>query len=1150
MFNYDFHALLEPLEFEGLVCDVVQQREGIFLETYKEGRDMGIDGSYTDRDSKKTIVQAKRYQDFNKLYYNLEHLELPKVRKLNPDRYILGVSIDFGLGQKEKILALFGEYISSKDDILSTRNINRLLNEPTYHWIVQAYPNLWVPSISIFKKVLHETVHRALYKESAEELKEAIKESKSFVPTRIYREALHKWSQNNVIILSGEPGVGKTSMAYLMALAYLQPKELDGFVWANSIDDVRIMFEDDKKQVIILDDFWGSIFHEEHRHRNEENGLNKLIRRIVQSEGKQRLILTTREYVLQQGLQKHPGLKDTLDQHSIICTMEEYGEGEKASILFRHLYTSKLRYEYVSTIFLQYKEIILHQNYNPRVIVTFLDKRPEDDCSPEEYFEQLCDYFDNPGSFWEDIFEELSPEAQIVAMLLLISSTPMRLADMQSCYVGYIHNSSDPTKVMNLSKCIAELEKTLIKSFYSDEEEEILLKFNMPAVQDFVHSFITQNSEQYIPLILQCCAFYNQLQFLLENYSEHCSEKLVSLIEQRCILHYHDYEYSFMEYDGSWNWEVDTDFFNQREELHRFFHLLRSSDPKRHPTLFRFLETKINDYCLSMNRGELESKYADLHNLPDIIIRCIKKGMTFNGKDIIAKYYESAFSLFHYSAMKKFQEVFSEEYDAFHTTYFHKLKNGMKNNILSEIELLQEFSMDLELDILIDAIPDILKEFGLRYTKQFGQKVNSLCGREPAAVTQKKKVAQKPSHDYIDREEQLYEIVKEDAEQWLFGPSETYLDEEQIVEFILKSNINPAIKAKMNQVLETGSPHHIFNFLQTKESIDLLFASLFDFDCIFSKQESALSMTMLSYIGQNNRELIKKLVNFCAESFYLFIYQEEPILRLNEFLSSDVYNYYLKNDVSLQEVVYRHVIMRDEQWVRFLHIPLFIFSHAFLWTMASQGDELDELEKYYHELWGDNFYKFKLETRHAFRPEVSIYYANYGVYYFKCYEWERCMHKMFEELNPFHFNKSYVEPMIKKYLDKLENGDDDSKVLNHLFHCRIEFEYNNSGIQQSSGCCISDEISLIENLEIANVLDAYPKLMKKSKFKELQKNKTLCEKKEKVWRILLYKVEDVELLKELGIYAELLNFVKQVECIYTRFMSGDYSQIKEQLSFA
>ena len=387
--NYDFHALLEPLEFQDLVCDIVQLRDGIFLETYKEGRDSGIDGLYTDG-TRKIIVQAKRYQqDFKRLFRELQNSELPKVRKLKPDRYILGVSMDFLPEEKEKIRELFEGYIISTSDILSRKDINRLLREPKYKRIELAYPKLWLPSITVLKKTLKESVHGAAYKESAEELKEAIKASKVFVPTRIYRKALHKWSQNNVIVISGEPGVGKTTMAYLLALAYLQPDNLDGFIWANSIHDVYAMLDDEQKQVIILDDFWGSIFHDDYTRRNDENRLDKLIRRIIESNGNKRLILTTREYILQQGLQQHPALKETLDCYALICTMEEYGEDEKASILFRHLYASNIEYEYVEHLFAKCNWIVNRKNYNPRVLAIFLAKEPDKNCSPQDYYEDF-----------------------------------------------------------------------------------------------------------------------------------------------------------------------------------------------------------------------------------------------------------------------------------------------------------------------------------------------------------------------------------------------------------------------------------------------------------------------------------------------------------------------------------------------------------------------------------------------------------------------------------------------------------------------------------------------------------------------------------------------------------------------------------------
>lgn len=103
--------------------------------------------------------------------------------------------------------------------------------------------------------------------------------AKVFVPTEIYRKALCQWSEKNVIVLSGEPGVGKTTLAYMLALAHLQRKNLNGFVWANSIADVLDMLQDvqdEQKQVFILDDFWDSILHGERLHGHYEKRLERL----------------------------------------------------------------------------------------------------------------------------------------------------------------------------------------------------------------------------------------------------------------------------------------------------------------------------------------------------------------------------------------------------------------------------------------------------------------------------------------------------------------------------------------------------------------------------------------------------------------------------------------------------------------------------------------------------------------------------------------------------------------------------------------------------------------------------------------------------------------------------------------------------------
>ncbi|SHN57265.1 AAA family ATPase [Desulfitobacterium chlororespirans] len=1140
MSNYDFHALLEPLEFQDLVCDIVQLRDNIFLETYKEGQDSGIDGSYTDN-TQKIIVQAKRcQQDFNKLYRGLQHKELPKVKKLNPDRYILGVSMDFNPEQKTKIVELFAGYITNTRDILSRKDINRLLRDPFYEHIQYAYPKLWSPNLAVLEKVLKESVHRAAYKESSEDLKDAIKASKVFAPTRIYRQALREWSQNQVIVISGEPGVGKTTMAYLLALAYLQPDNLAGFIWANSIHDVYAMMDDQQKQVIILDDFWGSIFHDDYTRRNDENRLDKLIRRIIESKGQKRLILTTREYILQQGLQKHPALRETLAQYALICTMEEYGEDEKASILFRHLYASHLDYHYVDYLFAKSSEIVSHRNYNPRVLALFLAWEPDRGCSSQDYYEELCDYFDNPSAFWKSIFVDLSPEAQMVAMLLLISSTPMLLTDMARCYQKYIHDCTKQTTVKNLSETIAELEKTMLKSFYDEEEEAVMLRFSMPAVQDFLYQHLEENGEHYIPLLLQCCTFYNQVQFLLEHLSMKCSRRVADLIVEECILHYQDYGDSYRDYDGSWNWDVDT-FPYEYEHLHRFFHLLRCYNPERHPALGRFLEREIKNYCLTMGSSDPEAQYTDLHNLPDIIGRCSQKGMVFSGKAVIDKYYEEASSIYHYRAMEKFRDVFPEEYGVFYETYFPRIKRNLKDRILSELEFLEEFAMDMQLDRLIDDIPDLLKEFGLRYTKEFGRQVLDLCGREPVPLERRKAAFAKPPHGGMDQEERVLEAVKEDAETWLLGPGETDLEDEQIVEMIAESGLNPELKEELKKTLNTGTPYYIYNFLQTKESVELLLATLETSGDELPERESSLYMMLLSYIGREDLELIKKLINFCTESFIIFMYRDEPVLRVNQFLAEDVYLSYLKHDPEFYDLVFENLLIRDEQWVRFLHIPLFIFCHASIMVMGCNEKELAE---YYQDVWGDNSSKIKYVTKYDWGSQASIGYVDMGTYHFRRYDWEGCMYRLFEELNPFHFNQTYVEPALKRYLDELGDGGDDSKVLKHLALCRMQAEYTEKGVFRSLGCLISDELVMIEHLSIAEFWTELPSQIRRIRLKELQKREKICKKDSDRWRILLYEIKDVFLLKELGVYDDTLRFINEVEGTYLRFLDGNYEPIK------
>jgi hypothetical protein len=103
--NYSFEAL-SANEFETLVRDLLQEELGIVLESFKSGRDEGIDLRYAPVKDKSLVVQCKHYvgSGKTKLIADLEKYESPKVRRLSPRRYIIATSVGLSPSDKDMVL--------------------------------------------------------------------------------------------------------------------------------------------------------------------------------------------------------------------------------------------------------------------------------------------------------------------------------------------------------------------------------------------------------------------------------------------------------------------------------------------------------------------------------------------------------------------------------------------------------------------------------------------------------------------------------------------------------------------------------------------------------------------------------------------------------------------------------------------------------------------------------------------------------------------------------------------------------------------------------------------------------------------------------------------------------------------------------------
>lgn len=181
--NYDFKQL-SPHDFEQLARDLIQARDSIILESFKIGRDLGIDFRHA-RATGNTIVQCKHYvgTGFAGLMADLKK-EAVKVVKLTPSRYILVTSVGLTPPNKTTIQALFGNVLGT-GDILGPDDLNNLLG--LHSTIEQQHYKLWLAS----RAVLDRVIHNASLIQSEFDVKRVHQDIRRYVHSAAYPRARH-----------------------------------------------------------------------------------------------------------------------------------------------------------------------------------------------------------------------------------------------------------------------------------------------------------------------------------------------------------------------------------------------------------------------------------------------------------------------------------------------------------------------------------------------------------------------------------------------------------------------------------------------------------------------------------------------------------------------------------------------------------------------------------------------------------------------------------------------------------------------------------------------------------------------------------------------------------------------------------------------
>lgn len=490
MTDYDFKTLNDK-EFEVFCSDLIGAYKTVHIERFKAGRDGGIDGRYFISNNKEIILQCKHWANtpITQLINHLAKIEKPKLDNLKPSGYLLAVSNKLSHADKKAISLALGGHIKSESDIFGNEDLNDLI--PKYPDIEKRHYKLWLCSTG----VLSHIINKPIFERSIYSLKEALAVTQKYVVTSNHDKAISKLEALGVVILSGEPGVGKTTLAEHICLQYVN----DGYEFIKIEDDINeaeAVLKESKKQIFYFDDFLGRNYFEALQGKTGSRVVS-FIRRIASEKNCKRFILTSRSTVLNQGKVLMDCFKhQNLDQNEFELTVATLSEMDKARILYNHLWYTNLPHEYIDELYKdkRYRKIISHKNFNPRLINFITDYTRHENLDAKDYWEKTIDSLNNPADVWENPFVAQQDDySRALVLLVTLNRSAISedaLAVAYNLYLGYPENAGLQGRRDFLTN-LKHLTGSLLTKYITENEARFDL-FN-PSLGDYVLNRYTRD---------------------------------------------------------------------------------------------------------------------------------------------------------------------------------------------------------------------------------------------------------------------------------------------------------------------------------------------------------------------------------------------------------------------------------------------------------------------------------------------------------------------------------------------------------------------------------------------------------------------------------------------------------------------------------
>ena len=523
---------LSDFEFELLCRDIMERKIGCSLRCFAPGRDGGVDITET-RLSGCHMVQVKHYIDssYSTLLSSLKK-ELPKVKQKQPKHYYVCCGKKLTAQNISEIYQLFSDYMDNAEAVVDLMEIDSFLHKKENADILERHYKLWLESTNVLEQLSNQDI--AIDCEAF--FYQIEKEQKLFVKTKYYEEGRQILEKEHMLMLLGDPGVGKTMLTKMLALAFAAEGYRIRYTTNGELSDLKRALSADRKrkELIVLDDCLGQHYFK--MQETKENELLALVKYIMRNPNKL-LIMNSRVTIFHEARERSCDFRYFMEDENIkIRKIEMNGldEEETGWIFYNHLYFAGIPEEYYRNVYedRRYRGIVRHANYTPRLIEFVTKKKNYEQVEADRYAAFIMDCLENPRELWKDEFtRKLGMEDR--ALLLTLYSLTDTSVEETVLVRAFLKRLSGLEGVDTTRNLYEEALRRLTDSMVQLMEQNGRKRIGVcnPSINDFLKNYIRENPMEQANMPAYATE-YVQLERI-------CPDRVEELIRKGQIYRYH-----------------------------------------------------------------------------------------------------------------------------------------------------------------------------------------------------------------------------------------------------------------------------------------------------------------------------------------------------------------------------------------------------------------------------------------------------------------------------------------------------------------------------------------------------------------------------------------------------------------------------------